>query len=120
MTHSDENKFQAVGAGFKTPDRAIASCGDVSCEMLVDPIPRPTPDPITVAYKPKKREVVLVGNNKPNAYQILQSVQRMLRKRGIPVQDEIRMKPNASVPMPDALIGEMAAEDGLIVCGIND
>ena len=32
----------------KLPIAQLISCGDISCELLVDPIPRPAPEPITV------------------------------------------------------------------------
>ena len=48
------------------PARQIASCGDVSCEMLVDPIPRPRPEPFSVTIAPARQRVVLVDNRKPN------------------------------------------------------
>jgi hypothetical protein len=43
-----------------------------------------------------------------------------LRTRGIEVRDDILVKPLASVPMPDEMMGELANESSLIVCGISD
>ena len=102
------------------PAKRLLSCGDISCEMLVDPIPRPTPDPIEVTLKPKQRRVVLVDNKKPNSMVILQHAQKLFRERGIEVEDEIRIKPLANLPMPDAMLDELAKDPGLILCGVSD
>ena len=117
---SDNNVFKAVGTEFRVPDQKLVSCGDVSCEFLVDPIPRPTPPTITAVYKPRKWEVVLIDSAKPNSITVMEATQRILRERGIPVQDTIRVKYDASNPMPDAQMEEVAQEEGLIICGIND
>lgn len=117
---SDNDAFKAVGTEFRAPDKKLVSCGDVSCEFLVDPIPRPTPPPIMAVYKPKKWEVVLIDSAKPNSITVMEATQRILRERGIPVQDTIRVKYDASNPMPDAQMEEVAQEEGLIICGIND
>jgi len=115
----NDNAFKAVGAIAKPADRLV-SCGDLSCEYLIDPIPRPTPDRIHVTVKPRVAEVVLIDSNKPNSMAIMQAAQAMLRERGIKVQDEIRIKVNASLPMPDEQMAAVLKEPGLIVCGIND
>lgn len=115
-----EPTLRGVGREIKVPSRELVSCGDLSCEFLINPIPRPEPDPIKVAAKPKKREVVLYDSNKPNSMAIMQAVQKKLRELGIPVKDEIRVKLNASLPMPDDQMDEAAREEGLLVCGVND
>jgi len=102
------------------PTQKIASCGDVSCELLVDPIPRPTPDPITVVSKPKERRVVLVDNKKPNSMAILKRAQIIFRERGVDVEDEIRIKPLANKEMPDEMLNDLATNTGLILCGVSD
>jgi hypothetical protein len=115
----NDNAFKAVGAIAKPADRLV-SCGDLSCEYLIDPIPRPTPDAIHVTVKPKAREVVLIDNNKPNSMAIMQATHALLRDRGIKVKDEIWVKTNASLPMPDDQMTAVLKEPGLIVGGIND
>ena len=102
------------------PTRQIASCGDVSCELLVDPIARPTPDPIKVTVKPRHRHVVLVDNKKPNSMAILQRAQALFRQRGIEVEDEIRIKPYANKALPDDMLDKLAGNTGLILCGVSD
>jgi hypothetical protein len=104
----------------KLPDRRIVSCGDVSCEMLVDPIPRPRPEPFTVTIAPAKRQVVLVDNRKPNSLAILQRTQRVLRDRGVDVRDQIRRKTSAGSPMQESMLAELAAGGGLILAGVSD
>ena len=101
------------------PADRIASCGDSSCEFLVDPIPRPTPPPITL-MSPQKREVVLVDNRKPNSMAILRRTQRLLRERGIVVKDEILEKADASRPMKPQVLDRLAEERGLVVFGVSD
>lgn len=117
---TDNEAFKAVGKEFRTPERQLVSCGDVACEFLIDPIPRPTPAPIKAVYKPRKHEVVLIDSAKPNSITVMEVAQRMLRERDVPVQDVIRVKYDASKPMPDDQMEEVAREEGLIVCGIND
>ena len=102
------------------PKERIVSCGDISCEFLVDPIPRPTPPQITVTSSPVKREVVLIDNQKPGSMEILRGAQQILRERGVAVRDEIRVKLNASVPLDDPVLDELAAQGGLILCGVAD
>jgi nucleotide-binding universal stress UspA family protein len=103
------------------PTSRIVSCGDISCEFLVDPIPRPDLDPITVTYKPRKREVVLLDNQKPNAPEILKRAQELLRAKGIPVQEEIRKpKSGGASAFSEEELDEYAREDGFVVYGVND
>ena len=108
------------GADRALPDQRIASCGDVSCEMLVDPIPRPRPEPFTVTMTPVKQQVVLVDNRKPNSLAILRMTQQILRDRGIDVYDQIRRKPSAGVPMEEKMLAELVEGGGLILAGISD
>ena len=102
------------------PARQIASCGDVSCEMLVDPIPRPCPEPFTVTIAPVRPRVVLVGNRKPNSLTILRMTQQVLRERGIEVDERIRRKSSAGSPMNEEMLADLAAQDGLILAGVSD
>jgi hypothetical protein len=102
------------------PARQIASCGDVSCELLVDPIPRPRPEPFTVAITPARQRVVLVDNRKPNSLVILQMTQRVLRERGVEVEEEIPRKPSAGRPMGDDMLARLAAMGGLVLAGVSD
>lgn len=117
MTMSDTR----VGAGLTTPPaQKLTSCGDVSCELLVDPIPRPTPDPMKVVLKPSVAKVTFVDHHKPNSKVIMEHAQRILRDRGIEVADEIRIKDDASVRMSEAMLQSFAGEKGLVLCGISD
>jgi len=104
----------------KLPDSRIVSCGDVSCEMLVDPIPRPRPEPFTVTMTPATQRVVLVDNRKPNSLAILQRTQQILLDRGVDVHDQIRRKTSAGSPMQDSMLAELAADGGLILAGVSD
>jgi hypothetical protein len=103
-----------------TPQSRIISCGDVSCEFLVDPIPRPKPAPFIVNMMPTTRKVVLVDNRKPNSITILKRTAEILRERGIAVDHKIRRKPSAGIPMDDAMLDDLAAGGGLILCGVSD
>jgi hypothetical protein len=105
---------------MKLPDKTIASCGDVSCELLVDPIPRPRAEPFTVTMRPEKDEVIFVDHGKPNSGEILRRAQRILRSRGVAVMDEILMKPTAAVPMPEKMLEKLSGMGGLILCGVSD
>lgn len=101
------------------PARQIASCGDVSYEMLVDPIPRPCPEPFTVTIAPARQRVVLVDNRKPNSLTILRMTQHVLRTQGIDVDEQIRRKPSAGRPMDEGMLAELAAGGGLILAGVS-
>jgi hypothetical protein len=120
MTNSSDKKAFQIGGGALVPSQQIVSCGDISCELLVDPIPRPKPAPIKITVRPTRRRVVLVDNKKPNSMAILMRTHALLRSRGIEVRDDILVKPLASVPMPDEMMDELAKDPGLIVCGISD
>ena len=102
------------------PAERIVSCGDVSCEFLVDPIPRPRPEPMTVTLRPEQQRVVLVDSQKPNSMQILRRAQQLLRERGVEVEDEIIRKRSAGVPMDDQTLDRLALQGGLILSGVND
>ena len=102
------------------PAQSIVSCDDISCETLVDPIPRPEPPPFTVQVKPEIRQVLLVDNDKPNSMAILRRTQAVLRSRGIDVRDEIPVKESAGRAMPAEMLDRLASERGLVICGVND
>jgi hypothetical protein len=102
------------------PAERIISCGDVSCEFLVDPIPRPRPEPLQVTLQPAIRKVVLVDSQKPNSRVILTRTQQILRERGIEVEEEIIVKRSAGIPMETELLDQLAARGGLILSGVND
>lgn len=113
-------KQSAAGKGFELPAPSITSCGDVSCEFLVDPIPRPKPEPFTVRIKPEKPQVVLIDNRKSNSMEILRMTQAVLRSRGIDVKEEIIRKPRADQLIEGELLGQLAQERGLVLSGVND
>lgn len=117
MTEESHTPSTAVVAA---PATQLVSCDDVSCEPLIDPIPRPTPEPITIALKPRARKVTFLDHRKPNSTTVLRYSQEILRDRGIEVRDEILIKADASVRMTDAMLQSFAGEDGLVVCGISD
>lgn len=102
------------------PPKQLMSCGEVSCEVLVNPIPRPEPAPIKVTLKPKVPRVTLLDHKKPNSMAILQFTQDILRQRGIEVRDEILQKEEAGSPMPAALLASLSQEPGLVLCGVSD
>jgi hypothetical protein len=102
------------------PAERITSCGDLSCEFLVDPIPRPRPLPLHVTIRPGKQRVVFVDSQKPNSMVILRRAQAILRDRGVDVNDEILHKRSAGIPMDDQLLDRLAAQGGLILSGVND
>lgn len=110
----------AVNNANNPPARQLTSCGDVSCELLVDPIPRPTPEPITVTLKPRAAKVTFVDHQKPNSRLIMEYAQAILRERGIEVRAEILVKADASTRMPEAMLQSFSAEDGLVLCGVSD
>jgi hypothetical protein len=102
------------------PAERIVSCGDVSCEFLVDPIPRPRPEPMTIRIRPEKQQVVFVDSQKPNSLVILRRAQAILRERGVDVKEEIVQKRSAGIPMDEELLDRLAEEGGLILSGVND
>jgi hypothetical protein len=118
MTGTSDN-IQGKNAN-QPPAIKLTSCDDVSCELLVDPIPRPTPDPIKVSLKPKVARVTFVDHQKPNSKLIMEYAQGILRDRGVEVRDEIIVKADASVPMPEAMLQSLSGEGGLVLCGISD
>jgi len=104
----------------KVPAQQLMSCGEVACEVLVNPIPRPELDPIRITLKPKVPRVTFLDHKKPNSLAILQFAQQILRQRGIEVREEILQKDDASIPMPAALLASLSQEPGLVLCGISD
>jgi hypothetical protein len=100
------------------PAQQIASCGDVSCEFLVDPVPRPRPKPFKLNLKPEKREVVFITNQKPNAPQIIELAAKMLRERGIAVKEKAYYKHDGTVQ--GEVLTQLKQERGLILSGVND
>jgi len=104
----------------KLPARQLMSCGEVSCEVLVNPIPRPEPEPIRITLKPKVPRVTLLDHKKPNSRAILEFAQQILRQRGIEVNERILQKDDAGVPMPAALLASLSQEPGLVLCGVSD
>ena len=102
------------------PSSQLMSCGDVTCELLVDPIPRPAPEPIAITLKPKQARVTLMDHQKPNSMKILKMAQKILLERGVDVNDEILVKDNAGSPMPQAMLNSLSQEGGLVLCGISD
>ena len=106
--------------GNSPPAKQLTSCGDVSCELLVDPIPRPTPEPIKVTLKPQVARVTFVDHQKPNSKIIMGYAQSILRDRGVEVRDDILIKDDASTRMPEAMLQSLSGEVGLVLCGISD
>jgi hypothetical protein len=102
------------------PAERLTSCGDISCEFLVDPIPRPRSLPLKVTIRPDKQWVVLVDSQKPNSMVILLRAQAILRSRGVDVKDEIISKRSAGIAMDDQLLDRLALEGGLVLSGCND
>ncbi len=115
MTQASTN-----GPGNSPPAKQLTSCGDVTCELLVDPIPRPTPEALTVIVKPKVAKVTFLDHHKPNSKVIMGYTQSVLRERGIEVEDEILIKADASTRMPEAMLQSLSQEGGLVLCGISD
>ena len=107
-------------SGNNPPAKQLVSCGDVSCELMVDPIPRPTPDPIDITLKPSAPRVTFVDHQKPNSKLIMQYAQNILRERGVEVIDKIIVKADASTRMPESMLQSLSAEEGLVLCGISD
>jgi hypothetical protein len=115
MTQASTN-----GPNNSPPAKQLTSCGDVTCELLVDPIPRPTPEALTVNLKPKVAKVTFLDHHKPNSKVIMGYTQSVLRERGIEVEDEILIKADASTRMPEAMLQSLSQEGGLVLCGISD
>lgn len=115
MTNSPDKPDKA-----SMPSKQLMSCGDVTCELLVDPIARPAPEPITITIKPKQPRVTLMDHQKPNSMKILKMAQNILRERGVEVNEEILVKGDASSPMPQAMLNSLSQEGGLVLCGISD
>jgi len=109
-----------VGKSFVLPETTVISCDDISCERLVDPIPRPKPPAWTVKLRPDEPRIVFVDNRKPNSIDIMRRAQRILRSRGIDVRDDILRKPRAGAPLPQAMLEDLATEEGLVLLGVSD
>jgi hypothetical protein len=102
------------------PEQSIASCGDVSCEFLVDPIPRPDLEPMKVRLKPEVPEVLLMDNSKPNSMEILRRAQAELRKRGVKVRDIVTKVAVSAFPVDGAQLAQLSREKCLVISGVND
>jgi hypothetical protein len=104
--------------GTFIPPTSLASCGDISCEYLVDPIPRPAPPPFAV-NSPTQRRVVLLDHRKPNSRTILARAAEILRDRGVDVPGVIQ-KAGAGTPMSPEILNRLVVEEGLVLCGVSD
>lgn len=104
--------------GVPFPKSTLISCGDATCEFLIDPIPRPAPPPLAVQTRPRQRRVVLVDHRKPNSGIILGRAKQILEEQGI--EAVLKEKPAAGSPMPSELVEELSSEQGLVLCGISD
>lgn len=109
---------QTISDGI--PARRLTSCGDRSCEWLVDPIPRPAPAAIGITLKPRQPRVTFIDHSKPNSAIILGYAGEIIRERGVAVADQILVKPDASQRMPEAMLQSLASEPGLVLCGVSD
>ena len=98
---------------MQVPSTRIESCGDVSCEFLVDPIPRPRPSPLTVKLQPDTPLVIFIDSGKPNSIGMLKRAREILRERGFEVDETIEQKGSSGIPMPDAMLDRLAATSGL-------
>lgn len=101
------------------PKQTIAGCGDASCEMLVNPIPRPKPKEIKLTLRPRRRRVAMLDHGKPNSMAIFQRTAQILRDRGIEVAS-ISRKASATTWMGESVLKRLSGEEGLVVCGISD
>ncbi|MFT7526730.1 MAG: hypothetical protein ACI9LY_001881 [Arenicella sp.] len=113
-------KTSNTESGNNPPAKQLVSCGDVSCELMVDPIPRPTPDPIDITLKPSTPSVTFVDHQKPNSKLIMEYAQNILRERGVEVIDKIIVKADASTRMPESMLQSLSGEGGLVLCGVSD
>ena len=118
---SDQTNASAASSSPALPAQNLISCGDISCEFLVNPIPRPKPAPFKVTIKPEKQEVVLMDNDKPNSMEILRRTRAVLRARGVAVREEILCKNvSAAYPVNGDLFDKLSREKGLVLSGVND
>lgn len=103
------------------PASKIESCDGVACELLVDPIPRPEPEPFQVKIKPDVPEIILYDNAKPNSMTIMREAQKVLLERGFKVRKDIIVpKESAGRPLEPDQVGMLAQERGLLLMGVND
>jgi hypothetical protein len=103
------------------PAAKIESCDGVACELLVDPIPRPEPEPFKVTIKPQSDEIVLLDSAKPNSMTIMRLAHQILKERGHKVREEIAIpKESAGRPLEPDQVGLLAQEKGLLLMGVND
>jgi hypothetical protein len=105
---------------MKRPIDKLAVCNDSSCEYLVNPIPRPKMQILSISTRPKRERVFLIDSRKPNSLFILRRTQELLRARGIEVVDQIYVKSDPSRPLDAATLDWIAREEGLILCGVAD
>lgn len=94
-------------------------CPDSSCEILVSPIPRVRPRPLAIRLRPARRKVTFVDSGKPNSDRILAMARRALEDLGVEVGAPLR-KVRASRLMDADLLSRAAADDGLVLVGVND
>ena len=94
-------------------------CTDSSCELLVSPIPRVRPRPLAVHREPPRRKVMFIDSGKPSSDRILELARLALEARGIEIGAPLR-KVRASRLMGEELLARAAADDGLVLIGVND
>lgn len=81
---------------------------------------QPHAEAFTVQIEPAERRVVLVDNGKPNSMAIMRGAQALLRERGVEVEETIRGKASAGIPMDEDLLQSLGHERGLVLLGVND
>lgn len=101
---------------LERPDDACES----SCELLVDPIPRPRAQRLSISTRPKQRRVKILDSRKPNSIVVMRLVAGILRDAGVEVDPDIRMKDDPSRPIEADVLDWIARDEGLLLCGIAD
>ena len=102
------------------PATGLTSCDSVACELLVDPIPRPTPEALQIRIKPEERRVTFVQHSKPNVPKIVDLARTILRERGVTVNEEVLDKGHPSHPMKADMLEHLSGEKGLVLFGPSD
>ena len=102
------------------PAHQLISCDDISCELMVDPIPRPAPDSISITLKPGVARVTFLDHAKPNSSVIMKYAQDILSERGVEVAENILLKGDPSVRMAEVMLQSFSGEKGLVICGVSD
>ena len=91
--------------------------------VVLEPVAEPRPVIRALSQRPATlagKRVGFLSNTKPNAAQLIEAIESLLRRRFDIASVVHRAKPVAAVPAPDAMLDELARECDVAIVAIGD